>query len=344
MTKAYQLQHGRCKRKVLFEQALKEFPTDPKQYRYEPKADGHRYWFQLRPNGAKFNYLTTRTVSKVTGSLMERQDDYPIFRDLKIDDSIANSVLDGEMVSSSSASTSSEVAHSRVEGTGHLIVWDIVMYKGQSVQKLPLTQRLVLLRRVVDRLLELNSTIVASKSSGAKCSLSMTPHSSDPKQLLDEVLAAGGEGIVKKRLDSTYGEDWVAAIGVHTYDCVVWGTTVSESKSWRDQGLIGALKIGQWMLVNSSAYSGFVVKWTPACRPVPGFTVRHNKQFYIFIDCGTCSGFTLPVRRAISERPRAYTGKVVRIKAKSRLSHTSFRMPRFGGFREDKPAIECNPE
>lgn len=133
------------------------------------------------------------------------------------------------------------------------------------------------------------------------------------KKLYQDVLPAGGEGIMLKRLDAVYVEggrpanNWYKAKKSATFDCVVMGFTTGKGKY---NNRIGALVFGQYVKGK-------------------------------LIELGQASGMSDAERTEMSTNPKKYVGRVVVIKGMERLPSGSIRHPQFGGIRHDKDPRQC---
>ena len=133
--------------------------------------------------------------------------------------------------------------------------------------------------------------------------------------MLENIWAAGGEGIIVKNIDSGYqmgkrSRGWIKVKAVQTADGVITGFTRGEGKY---SDTIGAIVIGQY---------------------------RDN----IFVPRITkISGMTDDMRYTIGSDPAAFKGKVVEFAYQNKTDE-SYRHPRFKRFREDKNPRDCTWE
>src|ERR1051326_1361044 len=138
VTRAFQIEPASCKGGALtFESVFQATDEELKGLVAEEKFDGLRYLLQIRPNGSRINYLTSRRISVVTGKYVEKQDKVPFIRDYKFE-CRGESVLDGEFVSEG---ISSDTQHSMALGKGEYHCWDILRYRGRDVRSLSLETR-----------------------------------------------------------------------------------------------------------------------------------------------------------------------------------------------------------
>ena len=323
-TLALQLTPARCKKATTLNKVLKGWtnPTDE----YEVKEDGNRYLLQVRPNGAKINYLTSRRISVHTGEFVEKQDKVPTVRDLKFNPVLWGTVFDGEWCAGeNAASTQSGLSR----GKGYYVVWDLLYHEGKDIRQSPRHRRLKLLKQLFDDgyLPEWMRLRIAFD---------------DVQAALNYVKQHKKEGLVRKTRDGIYGEGWEKATATHTHDVIIWGYFETKSADWKSKGWIGALRIGQWRKLSSSETKRTAIdlEQNSVQRPVPGMRDIRKGVAYEFIDVGRCSGMTAALRGKISAERKHYLGKVIIIKCKERIAE-KFRHPRFNGFHTDKNAFEC---
>lgn len=119
------------------------------------------------------------------------------------------------------------------------------------------------------------------------------------------IVENGGEGLIIKNLDSPYGKGWSKMKKSHDISCVVMGYKPGKGKY---EGQIGALQLGVW-------YGG------------------------VLTEVGFASGMDDDLRKAITDNPKAYLGKVVDIFAQQIQTNTQsvgrLRHPTFYRFRDD---------
>jgi len=118
-----------------------------------------------------------------------------------------------------------QAATKRFKRNGYRKIWffDVIQLLGKDIHELSLEQRLHLLKRALPS--SRNFSIVRTSNSNLE-------------QFYDEVMAAGGEGIVLKQKDSKYISEyssgkttkWVRCKPTNTLDFFVMGTGLTESR------------------------------------------------------------------------------------------------------------------
>jgi hypothetical protein len=201
MTKAFQIPPAACDGS--FSAAVGMAWTQSNEFIYQEKINGTRALLQIRPNGAKINFLTGRRVSRDNGLLIEFQDDYPFIRDHQFSEEFANSVIDGELAD------------------GVFWFFDVIIYRGRSVMDKPLRQRLALIEKL---------------SQVAPLWLRPVPQNNHPAEFLKRILSAGGEGMVRKNLNETYGFGWSKVKFQESHDVIVLSVDAANRQ----------MKVGQW--------------------------------------------------------------------------------------------------
>jgi len=124
----------------------------------EEKLDGTRATLHFFPDYAR---VFSRRVSEKTGWFCENSDSLPQLRDLKLPQ-LSGTILDGEMVIpkrpfkdvASTLNCVWEKAIQRQEELGYIVfrAFDILYYKGECIEDLPLMQRKEYLRKAVEEI------------------------------------------------------------------------------------------------------------------------------------------------------------------------------------------------
>lgn len=325
-TKAYQIEPASCSGKALnFEKAEKEIKHGNFNGFYgETKYDGIRYLWQIRPNGAKHNYLTSRRISVTTGEYVEKQDK-PAVKFLKDWDKLpADTILDGEIVG---GDMSSDTQHEMTTGEVKMKVWDILMIDGNDVRDLTFSQR--------RKLLKAQKPYLPAGVSIVKLML--------PDEALSLAKRKNLEGCIFKDPKAKYGKGWRKVKQEETEDVIIWGYRDTTSEDWKKKGWIGALRIGQWVPISGKGYQQeFVKKMTFGEIPQPGMLRSRKGRTYKFVDMGRCSGFDQRQRAAFSRNPKFFLGAIIEIRFQLRMKKTGkFRSPRFVRIRADKNPWQC---
>ena len=310
-TLAYQYAHKGCRKVPFGEVSTWDALTG---YVYEEKMDGVRYFLQVRPNHARWNYLTSRHISKKTGLYVEKDKPAKILTHA-FPRELDGAIFDGELCGSG---ISSDVQHEVMTGDVTYVYWDIVRLNGVDLRDRPLSERLDTLKKL-EYLLPPWMTPVRRAFKR-------------PSELLAEVVARSGEGLVRKPLTGQYGEGWLAAKGSSTDDVVVIGYGPSNSADFKSKGWIGSIRIGQFVKMGPDVE-------LPPKRVIS--TLTHKKDKYALVGCGKTSGFSNEVRDEVSKHQQEFMGRIMEVKCHLRLKSRMFRSPRFMRFRDDKNPWEC---
>ena len=290
--------------------------NDPKTI-VETKSDGHRFKFHV---GAQENRLDSRRQSVNGGFYVEKTDHAPALRDLKLDD-LSGTVFDGELVAGKDSNSVAHAlgSHATAEEKAdlHYVVFDIIMFRGVDVREKTDSVRRALLEKCFRETSLAGQSLVTLMPRPS----SMTPQ--QKRQVLIDVLAAGGEGIMIKDTSKPYGKGWTKVKREARYDVFVIGYDEAEQfsvKKGDDQptetkffkmGWVGAIKFGQYV-------DG---KITPF---------------------GQTSGMTEEVREEVSRDREGNIGRVFEIAAQERFPSGKFRHPRFIRWRDgEKLAVDC---
>ena len=132
------------------------------------------------------------------------------------------------------------------------------------------------------------------------------------QKAVDEVLAAGGEGVVLKRRSSSYinsrSQDWIKIKAELTAECRVVGFKPgTPGSSW--EGLVGAI---EFELVETGVRS-------------------------------RCSGFDMALREAMTENPQAYQGRIFEMKFNPGVGSDGLpRHPNFLRWRPERDLVGNN--
>lgn len=313
---AHQIEPARCKTTLTFEQFSKLDDSDFKGMRAEEKFDGRRYLLQVRPNGAKFNYLTSRRVSVTTGQMVEKQDSMPFFRDFMFGPK--DTVYDGELLHPDGGS-SHEAATAIANDTAVFRIFDIVRCAGVDSRSWPQKARRAALEAVQvwpDR-------------------VELVSQSRSPKRLLNAVRAQDGEGIILKDDEAVYSQGWIKVVSVEFYDVVVTGYEMSKSEKYGAKGWIKGIKFGQWI----TAEKALKLK-IPVSRILSSYS-NLKEGAWALVEIGQTSGFNEELREKVSKNPTKYMGAIMVLRAKGREKSGALRHPRFDSWHPDKNPKEC---
>lgn len=298
--------------------SLKEFMwTDSNLWVAEPKLDGARF---LMHCGSEENRFTSRHKSTESDKFVERTDNFPHLRNVVIPD-FNGTVLDGEIIlndeskvcdvmSVVGSTPNHAIKYQMIHNWVSYVIFDVLKYKGEDVTKLLYHERRKILEDYISEYSKLciYMVIIPMVDTGKR-------------YFYEDIITRGGEGIVLKRVDAHYGEQWVKVKRQSTYDVVIMGfesptemTTKVDGKYSRSRlselGLIGSIVFGQ--------YNNGILK-----------------------NLGSCSGMDDSTREMFSKDPDKYVGSVIEIKAQERTESGAFRHPTFVRLRPDKNAKSC---
>jgi len=294
------------------------------RYVSEPKIDGSRYLMHVGIGGSRF---TSRHESKKTGLFVEKSKNIPHLSDLfmneNVDVDLAGCVFDGEIVRGGLLSKSSEVTKimgslpekavqiQQESGWVDYFVFDILFdHEGKDIRHLPYESR---------RNIMLN---YLSGIADPKKHFNIIPvERQDKERFYQEIIEAGGEGVILKDTQAPYATGWAKVKRRSTFDVIITGfedpTKITKKSSGEestsrlyDNGWIGAIVFGQYF----------------------------QGKLMIF---GSCSGMDDALREEISLNKEKYLGRVIEVECQERLVSGRLRHPRFLRFRPDKNAIDC---
>jgi ATP-dependent DNA ligase len=279
----------------------------------EPKVDGARYQFYIGydPTGRHAgNTLLSRHISKVDNLPVDKThhviglgSDWP---DLK------GTVLDGEVFAQDFTFTQSILNCSPAkaierQSTSMILnyyVFDCRVFRGEDIGGLPLEKRRMVARAVVDRL-NLSNVVLIQQWPFDRIS-----------EMFNQIIAAGGEGLIVKDKRFAYGCGWSKLKKSYDVSCFISGYKPGNGK-YRDS--IGAIAL--------SVYDNS-----------PDDDSEYDARS---IEIGFASGFSDEIRAAINSNRDAYLGKVVDVYAQELSSGNRLRHPTFFRFRSDVSHRDC---
>jgi bifunctional non-homologous end joining protein LigD len=224
-------------------------PFDDDAWTFEPKFDGVRTLAYVTTDGTQLVSRTGRDQTAV----------YPELSNLATYVNAINAVLDGEIVALTkegrpsfellqqrlNLSSPTEIGRIRERIPAHLYVFDILWLDGEDLTGLPLTERRRRLKKVVT---ETGPVSFTYSSDGAG------------KTFFEAAKQLGLEGMIAKRLESTYQQDlrtkdWRKIKAMRTLDCVILGWTPGGGSrstafgallvgAFRDDGLVWLGQVG----------------------------------------------------------------------------------------------------
>jgi bifunctional non-homologous end joining protein LigD len=218
---------------------------------FERKLDGERAIVERTPKGVVIRSRTGR-----------RMDNYPELTEAFEAESTPSFVVDGEIVAFDGRATSFEKLQGRMgiaDGrlarlTGikvFIYVFDLLELEGRDVTGLPLRERKSLLRKA----LEFHGPVRYTQHRNEK-----------GRKFFLEACTKGWEGLVAKRVDSTYthtrSNDWLKVKCTYGQELVIGGYTPPKGSRER----FGALLVG-YNEGGDLRYAG--TRWTPCARRRP---------------------------------------------------------------------------
>jgi hypothetical protein len=297
-------------------------------YAAEEKIDGCHYLCI----GCRF--LSTEGV--------EKTNNYPHLRDFFLHLDMPNLILDGETnypgktsqyctrVTGSGADVA--ISFQNTNGAIHYTMWDMLRTpKGTWLLSTPYWKRRQILEQFYAQFI---------KGSSMESFIHLTDcRLKDKKAFYEDLIAAGREGAVLKRLDSLYimGKkpmwQWMKLKQKDTADFFI--------SSFEDPKIL---------------YEGNNIADWPYWKEIKGVSRPVTKYYYnnwigamelsAFVNgqvtkiC-TCSGINEELRQQLSNNPTAYINRVVKISFMEKTEAGYPRHPRFEQFHESKTAKEC---
>ncbi len=181
---------------------------------FEPKWDGHRAIVRVRrgPDGS-------HSVDAVSSSGQPRAERWPWLAEIadSVDVDVGEVVLDGEVIAHGDDGKHSFQAVGRADRDHTFVVFDILAIDGADLAKQPWHER--------RRLLE--SSVTPSNR------ILITPTTDDGDALMTATQATGFEGVIAKRIDSTYlagrrSPTWIKVKHRREQEFVIGGYLIGE--------------------------------------------------------------------------------------------------------------------
>lgn len=322
-TLAYQIEPASCTEQAYtfdeFEKVCADLEQDG-DYAIEDKLDGRRYLLQGRPNGANYNFLTSRRVSKRTSNYVEKQESEPKMRDWLI--LPRDTILDGELYADIDGATSNEAATAIKNGESAFCCWDLLMFKGEDLRHLPYRKRRVQLKQLFEWL-------GARKPEWLRLSKARR---TDFKAHLATIRREGKEGLILKDRNAPYGKGWSKIKDADTADCVVIGVNWATEGKYAAHKWIKNIRLGQYVPFDQCA-----------SRHMIGAAKRIGERMMMLVEVGkVSSGLDEALRAKISKDPERYHGRVAMLSFQQRFAPKgAFRSARFEGWHPDKNSYEC---
>lgn len=302
--------------------SFKDFMWDDSSgYAAEEKLDGARFLMFIEEGENRFS---SRHKSIKDGKFSEKTDNFPHLRNLDLS-KLSGTVLDGEIVTGKNVtdvmsvvggSPSTALRYQMHHGWVKYIVFDILKYKGKDVTSEWYKDRRYLLHQLFSNYI--NYIIIHNDIHSLKLINSVEINK---KGFYETILKDGGEGIVLKKLISSYGEDWIKVKKESTYDVVIIGFEDPEEMTTKSDGTFSRSRLAEKNLIGSIKFG------------------QYNNG--ILIPCGSCSGISDKMRTEFSNNSDEFLGQVMTIKAQERTESGAFRHPVFVRMRSDKNPEDC---
>lgn len=307
---------------------LKDFMWDAEDWWAEEKFDGDRRIAQFCGDKIRF---TGRRKSVKNGLFVEKTDNLPQLNEVLFDLNLDGTVLDGEIVvppgfttgaggkskwvTSVMGSLPPEAIRKQEErGWLNYMVFDCLFYKGEDLRFLPLYHR--------------QEKLIEVMNSWNNPYAHLVPiYYAQKREVLEEIYARGGEGIILKHNVQKYGEEygghlkWVKVKNEWFADVIITGYKDAKEESEKVDGTVSITKFAAEGLIGAIRFSQY----------------RDGKLW----ECGATSGFDDELRRTISRHPEHYLGRVITVKHYGREPTGKFRHPQFKDFRDDKAPEDC---
>lgn len=297
------------------EKKLERLWDDP-DYVAEEKLDGERVVIHV----GDAVRLTTRSGSSVnTGSPIEITHRWPQIQTLDFSNIPKNTVLDSEVYSfvlrpeevAGMLNYKSDVPVP--EDILYCAIFDCILWNGVSLESSPWTVRY-------------KAAEYAVSSIGSRLIGMPLKTFSRKRQFFEDIISAGGEGVVLKNIFGKYIQGkkpanvWVKAKKKDTFDCIITG--FKPARAGKYHGLVGSVELSQYKAMGED---GTMTEYRL-------FTVCH------------ASGISDELRRHMTQYPEQYLGRIAVVEAAERiLNSVSLRQPRIKYIRPEgsKAATDC---
>ena len=200
-----------------------------------------------------------------------------------------------------------------------LMLFDVLDYSGRDYKKVPLTQRLAVLERIIPRSFR-HVSVVETHTNHHKFA-----------DIFHKIVSSGGEGVVTKKKNSLYIGDsrgfWVKVKKESTEDVVILGITRGENKR---ASTFGALILGQY---DKSGQMKAIGKSS-------GFTDQMLEKLYkTIMSMPEVKGYPgvdiKDVKRWVAPK------MVIEVEYMEKTPYGILRHPRFLRMRDDKLPSQC---
>ena len=280
---------------------------DDPNWVFELKMDGWRFQYYIGFDPYGRNPLANTLLSRYKGNdgrYTDRSENVPHLTSVSYSGH-EKTVLDGECFHTDLDTTASIMGSTpheaeekqRTLGPATFWAFDISFHRGVDVRHRPLSERRELLLLV---LAELNNPHVKA----------MPQYKGDIQAKFDEVTARGGEGLVGKRLNSTYGQGWAKMKKAYDVSCIITGYRPGQKAL---EGQVGSVAL----------------------------SVYKDGQL---VEIGFASGMINAVREAMTADFNSYLGRVVDVFCHEVTKDGKLRSPTWHRLRPDVNAEECTIE
>lgn len=328
--------------KVMKPNKLKDDANTKQLLRFESLFDSPEYVAEDKVDGCHYFTVACRFFST---EHVEKTDNFPHLRDFFISLGMPNLILDGEVnypgktsqycTRVTGADPSTAVAFQQKNGPIHYTIWDMLRTpKGTWMHNVPLKERRKTLEYFYNHYI---------KGTPMESYIHLTQWVTDNKRAFrDKIIEDGGEGCVIKSLNSLY------VMGKNP----MWQWMKYKVSDEADMFISGFKD-------PKVDYGGTDYAGWPYWKDINGVSRPVSKYYYFgwigaiefsaYVDgvptvIGTVSGFDEETRKEISDNPRMYLNKVIKISYMERTEAGVPRHPRWEGFHESKLPTECTWE
>lgn len=220
----------------------------------EPKMDGSRYVFYIGGDPYERqpkNALLSRRISVKDNKHVDRTANCPHFADVDYPD-LSGTILDGEIMAEDFPATNSimnsspalAIQKQKELGWLNYHVFDVMFFRGKDVRGLPLEKR----RKIVLAICERINNVYVKPIEQRKGNIS---------QYFQEIINAGGEGLIVKDLRQGYGRGWCKLKRSFDVSCIISGYKAGNGKYATSIGSLALSVFHNGSLVEVGFASGF---------------------------------------------------------------------------------------
>lgn len=335
----------------------------------QEKVDGALYMVEKTIDGTV--YMFSRTVSKITGELAEKSDNFPHIKKWAEDNLPNDTILIGELyvigghsndVTKLSGCLPARAVARQFDsnefgGPLHYYVFDIIYYDGEDLQNY----------RTIDRLNYLYTNLKDAFENQEYVELAPV-FSNDFENHLNEIFARGGEGAVFKNKNCPYRAGkrtttsqmfkWkqhldsidLVCTGVEEPVRPYTGKEIETWNYWLEQTEINDNGTVHWAPVEGQLYDAYTKNphlYQPVTKPYfynwkSALTLGAYKNGELIEIGRVASGLTDADRADMAENPQDWIGSVIEIECMSlNKKDYTIRHPVFIRRRDDKDPKDC---